>query len=83
MFYHVFYNECHKKIVHKKDKRDKSKIERSFEIRCVMQNFEVSNDSLQRRHPDMFKNKDYYFCPANDLVKSIPFNFVNGLIDGK
>ena len=31
----------------------------------------------------MFKNKDYYFCPTNDLVKSMPFDFVNGLIEGK
>ena len=44
-----------------------------------MNNFEVSNDLLQRRHSTMFKNDDFYFCPTNDLVKSIPFNFVNGL----
>ena len=31
----------------------------------------------------MFQNKDYYFCPTNDLVKLMPFNLVNGLIDGK
>ena len=49
------YDECFvmlsamsyiKKSVHNKDKRDKSKIEHSFEIRCVMKTFEVSNDSL-------------------------------------
>ncbi len=69
-----------KKTVHK---QVKSKIERSFEIRCVMQNFQVGNDSLRRRHPDMFKNEDFYFCPTNDLVKSMPFNFLNGLVDWK
>ncbi len=31
----------------------------------------------------MFQNKDYYFCPTNDLVKLMPFDSVNGLIDGK
>jgi hypothetical protein len=31
----------------------------------------------------MFQNKDYYFCPTNDLVKLMPFNLVNGLIDRK
>ena len=72
-----------KKTTHTKDKRDKSKIERSFEIRCVMQDFQVSNDSLRSRHPDMFKNQDFEFCPTNDLVKSMPFDFVNGLVDGK
>ena len=70
-----------KKTVHKQEKQDKSKIEHSFEIRCIMQNFEVSHDSLRSRHPNMFQNKDYYFCPTNDLVKSMPFDSVNGLID--
>ena len=31
----------------------------------------------------MFKNQDFEFCPTNDLVKSMPFDFVNGLVDGK
>ena len=31
----------------------------------------------------MFKNEDFYFCPTNDLVKSMPFHFINGLVDGK
>ncbi len=48
-----------------------------------MKNFEVSNDSLRSRHPNIFKNEDFDFCPTNDLVKSMPFNFVNGLVDGK
>ncbi len=39
MFHHVFYNELHKKTVLNKDKKDKSKIERSFEIHCVLKNF--------------------------------------------
>ena len=71
------------KTVKNKDKKNKSKIERSFEIHCVMKNFEVSNDLLRRRHPGMFKNNDFYFCPTNELVKSMPFDFVNGLKDGK
>jgi hypothetical protein len=48
-----------------------------------MNNFEASNDLLRRRHSKMSKNEDYYFCPTYDLVKSMPFDFVNGLIDGK
>ena len=31
----------------------------------------------------MFREKYYYFFPTNDLVKSMPFNFVNSLKDGK
>ena len=72
-----------KNTLHNKDKQDNSKIERSFEIRCTMQNFEVSNDSLRSRHPNIFKNEDFDFCPTNNLVKSMLFDFVNGLIDGK
>jgi hypothetical protein len=71
------------KTVKNKDKKDKSKIERSFEIHCLMKNFEVSNDSLRKRHPGMFRTNDFYFCLTNELVKSMPFDFVNGLKDGK
>jgi hypothetical protein len=46
-----------KKTLHNKDKQNKSKIEQSFEIRCTVTNFEVSNDSLRSRHPDIFKNE--------------------------
>jgi hypothetical protein len=35
-----------KKTLHNTDKRNKSKIEQSFEIRCAMTHFEVNNDSL-------------------------------------
>jgi hypothetical protein len=45
--------------------------------------FEVNNDSLQSRHPDMFKNEEFDFCPTNDLIKSMPFDFVNDLEDNK
>jgi hypothetical protein len=31
----------------------------------------------------MFKEKYFYFFPTNDLVKSMPFDFVNSLKDGK
>ncbi len=31
----------------------------------------------------MFKNDNFYFCPTNELVKSMPFDFINGLKDGK
>jgi hypothetical protein len=72
-----------KKTLHNKDIRNKSKIEQSFEIHCHVTNFEVSNDSLQSRHPVIFKNEDFDFCPTNDLIKSMPFDFVNGLVDGK
>jgi hypothetical protein len=45
--------------------------------------FEVDNDSLRSRHPDIFKNEGFDFCPTNDLIKSMPFVFVNDLEDDK
>ena len=72
-----------KKTLHNTDKQNRSKIEQSFEIRCAVTNFEVDNDSLRSRHPDIFKNEEFDFCPTNDLIKSMPFDFVNGLEDDK
>jgi hypothetical protein len=73
-----------KKTLHSTDKRNKSKIEQSFEICCAMTHFEVDNDSLRSsRHPDIFKNEEFGLCPTNDLIKSMPFDFVNGLEDDK
>ena len=83
MFYHVFNNDLIKKTLHNTDKRNKSKIEQSFEIRCAVTNFEVNNDSLRSRHPDIFKNEEFDFCLTNDLIKSMPFDVVNGLVDGE
>ncbi len=72
-----------RKIVKNKDKQDESKIERTFEIQCVTDKYQVSNHSLRESHPGMFKEKYFYFSPTNDLVKSMPFDFVNSLKDGK
>ena len=72
-----------KKTLHKTDKQKKSKIMQSFEIRCAVANFEVDNDSLRSWHPDIFKNEDFEFCPTNDLIKSMPYDFVNDLEDNK
>ena len=72
-----------RKTLHKTDKQKKSKILQSFEISCAVANFEVDNDSLRSRHPDIFKNEGFDFCPTNDLIKSMPFDFVNDLEDNK
>ena len=56
--------------------------------------FDVENSSQRKRKSTEFlhqwqkknlftNNEDFDFCPTNDLVKSMPFNFVNGLVDGK
>ncbi len=51
-----------------KDKRDQTKFEHVFEIKCIMNNYEVCNNSIQNKHPEMFKNDDYCFSPINELV---------------
>ena len=48
-----------------------------------MTHFEVDNDSLRDRHPDIFKNQEFLFCPTNDLIKSMPYDFVNDLEENK
>jgi hypothetical protein len=70
-------------ILKNKEKKDESKIERTFEIQCITDKYQVSNHSLRANHPGMFKEKYFYFFPTNDLVKSMPYDFVNGLKDGK
>jgi hypothetical protein len=58
-------------------------VKNTFEIQCVTDKYQVSNHSVQERHPGMFREKYYYFFPTNDLVKSMPFDFLNSLKDGK
>ena len=72
-----------RKILKKKEKRNESKVESTFEIQCITDKYQVSNHSLRESHPGMFKEKYFYFFPTNDLVKSMPFDFVNSLKDGK
>jgi hypothetical protein len=72
-----------KKTLHKTDKQKKSKISQSFEMSCAVANFEVDNDSLRDRHPDIFKNQEFLFCPTNDLIKSMPYDFVDELEENK
>jgi hypothetical protein len=43
--------------VKNKGKQDESKIERTFEIQCVMDKYQVSNHSLRERHPGMLNEK--------------------------
>jgi hypothetical protein len=39
----------------------------------------VENDTIQARQPKMFKNGIYKFYPHNELVMSMPFQFIDGL----
>jgi hypothetical protein len=50
-----------------------------FSIQCNTEPFEVGNDTIQARHPKMFKNGTYTFHPHNELVISMPFELIDGV----
>jgi hypothetical protein len=56
-----------------------------FWMRCFMKNYEQDNNATRRRHPTLFKDqKDHYysFGPNDELVQTMPFEFVDNLIGG-
>ena len=55
---------------------------RRFEIRCSVDNYEKTNRSLRTRHPYIFQASEYTFIPHNDLIRSMPFDWVNNLKPG-
>jgi hypothetical protein len=44
-----------------------------------MDQYEVSNATIQARHPKMFKNDTYIFDASKELVMCMPFDFINSL----
>ena len=44
-----------------------------------MSNYEQKNIAIQKRHSKLFKSDQYSFCPSDDLVKSMPFEFIRTL----
>jgi hypothetical protein len=50
-----------------------------FRMRCSMKNYEQSNNAICKRRPTLFKDKkDHYysFGPSDELVQTLPFEFV-------
>jgi hypothetical protein len=50
-----------------------------------MRNYERGNNALRKRHPTLFKDKkDHYysFGPSDELVQTLPFEFVANLKGG-
>ncbi len=48
-----------------------------------MANYDEKNEAIQKRHSKFFKNENYSFCPSDDLVKSISFEFIRTLKNDK
>jgi hypothetical protein len=56
-----------------------------FRVRCFMKNYEGGNNAICKRHPTLFKDKkDHYysFRPSDELVQTLPFEFVDNLKGG-
>ena len=48
-----------------------------------MVKYDEKNEAIRKRHSELFKNEYYSFCPSDDLVKSIPFEFIRDLKNDK
>ena len=56
-----------------------------FWMRCFIKNYEQSNNAIRKRHPTLFKDKkDHYysFGPSDELVQTLPFEFLDNLKGG-
>ncbi len=50
-----------------------------FEIRCNTASYSHNSKTIRARHPHFFKESYYEFCPINEIILSMPFEFVNHL----
>ena len=73
-----FIRMCVKKRYH-----DNTILERRFEIKCNVAKYEPKNLTLRNRHPAIFRNEEYIFVPSNDMVLSMPFQWVETLKDNQ
>jgi hypothetical protein len=56
-----------------------------FWMRCFMKNYDQGNNVIRKRHPTLFKDKkDHYysFGPSDELVQTLPFEFMSNLKGG-
>jgi hypothetical protein len=53
--------------------------ERKFVIKCVMDEYEESNATIQAKHQKLFKDDTYEFESSKELVMCMPFDFIDGL----
>jgi hypothetical protein len=54
-----------------------------FSIECFMAKYDENNEAIRKRHSKLFKNDNYSFCPSDDLVKLISFEFICSLKNDK
>ena len=59
------------------------KNEKIFSIECFVTKYDEKNEAIRKQHSKLFKNENYLFCPSDDLVKTIPFEFIRTLKNDK
>ncbi len=67
-----------KKIVPKKNHRN-------FRFKCLIKNYKQRNNAIRKRHKMLFKdtvNHQYNFPASNELVMTLPYQFVGSLKSG-
>ena len=55
------------------------KNKKQFHIRCQTKAYQVGNKSLRARHRTMFREDTFTFPPIDELVMSMPFEFISKL----
>ena len=57
----------------------------TFRIRCFLKNYDRQNTAIRKRHKTLFKdniNHHYDFTASNELLTTLPFQFIDGLKTG-
>jgi hypothetical protein len=57
----------------------KNSEQKQFHIQCQAKNYQYGNSGIRQRHPTMFKEDTFNFTPIDDLVLSMPFEFIRKL----
>jgi hypothetical protein len=50
-----------------------------FHIQCHTKNYQYGNCGIRARHPTIFKEDTFSFTPIDELVLSMPFEFIRNL----
>jgi hypothetical protein len=59
--------------------RMKNSDKKLFHIQCHTKIYQHGNAGIQKRHPTMFKEDTFSFTPIDELVLSMPFEFIHTL----
>ena len=57
----------------------KNSEKKQFHIQCQTKNYQYGNCGIREWHPTVFKEDTFRFTPIDDLVLSMPFEFIRNL----